>query len=85
MLESKVARSPHYRKQDLGLQCQTPLSDLKLFGGVVLLDLVTGVKQSQLLVLRLRMEFDKNYETYNNERKEQVFASSSKFQIKRFI
>ena len=26
----------------------------------------------------------KNYETYNNERKEQVFASSSKFQIKRF-
>ena len=25
----------------------------------------------------------KNYETYNNERKEQVFASSSKFQIKR--
>ena len=25
----------------------------------------------------------KNYETYNNERKKQVFASSSKFQIKR--
>ena len=24
---------------------------------------------------------EKNYETYNNERKEQVFASSSKFQI----
>ena len=28
--------------------------------------------------------FRKNYETYSNERKEQVFASSSKFQIKRF-
>ena len=26
----------------------------------------------------------KNYETYNNEQKEQVFASSSKFQIIRF-
>ena len=26
----------------------------------------------------------KNYETYNNERKEKVFASKSKFQIKRF-
>ena len=26
----------------------------------------------------------KNNETYNNERKEQVFASRSKFQIKRF-
>ena len=25
----------------------------------------------------------KNYETYNNERKEQVFASNSKFKIKR--
>ena len=24
----------------------------------------------------------KNYETYNNERKEQVFESNSKFQIK---
>ena len=27
----------------------------------------------------------KNYERYNNERKEQVFASNSKFQIQRFI
>ena len=26
---------------------------------------------------------EKNYETYNNERKEQVFASNSKFQVKR--
>ena len=26
----------------------------------------------------------KNYETYNNERKEQVIASCSKFQITRF-
>ena len=26
----------------------------------------------------------KNYETYNNERKKQVFASNSNFQIKRF-
>ena len=25
----------------------------------------------------------KNYETYNNERKKQVFASNSKFQIKK--
>ena len=27
---------------------------------------------------------DKNYETYNNKRKEKVFASKRKFQIKRF-
>ena len=26
----------------------------------------------------------KNYKTYNNEQKEQVFASSNEFQIKRF-
>ena len=30
-----------------------------------------------------RIQEKKNYETYKNERKKQVFASSSKFQIKR--
>ena len=28
------------------------------------------------------LSYKKNYETYNNERKEQVFASNSKFQKK---
>ena len=37
----------------------TPPSD-KFWWGVVLLVLVTGVKQSQLLVLRLRLEYDNN-------------------------
>ena len=32
-------------------------------------------------ILTLRLKF---YETYNNEQKEQVFATYSKFQIKRF-
>ena len=43
--------------------------------------------QQKIIILedKLKNEDDsKNYETYNNERKEQVFASSNKFQIKRF-
>ena len=34
--------------------------------------------------IKVHINLYKNYETYNNERKEQVFGSSSKFQIKRF-
>ena len=32
----------------------------EIFGGGVLLVLVTGVKQSQLQVIKLRLKFDKN-------------------------
>ena len=39
--------------------------------------------KSSIEKLNLELELKKNYETYNNERKKQVFASSSKFQIKR--
>ena len=41
------------------------------------------ISQTQSIFELEKCSFTKNYETHNNERKEQVFASNSKFQLKK--